>query len=236
MAKRTRGRSSTSVGLRERNKARKLTSIKRAAHKLFATRGFHALTMREVARVADVGFGTVSAYATDKAGLLAMLFMDNLEKFPPVFADIDFRLPAIEQLMIAFGRMFSFWARHPDLSRAVLPHVQSRTASPHIAAILKRRAAVRAEVAAWIEAGKANGRIARSVDSSQAAETLFALYISTMHEWLISETEEVEAGLGRLRYLFELPVAAMAAQTRRGTRLISRAGALRNEAEFTRES
>src|SRR6202012_3921415 len=173
------------------------------------TKGYHALTMREVARVADVGFGTVSAYASDKAGLLAMLFIEVLDHFPPFFEKIDLKLPLIEQLMQAFAQMFLFWARHPDLSRAVLPQLQSKNTSPHIAAILKRRAAVRAELVTWIERSKSNKSIAREVNSEQAAEMLFALYTSTIHEWLISEAVEIDTGLARLRYLFELPVAGM---------------------------
>jgi AcrR family transcriptional regulator len=200
---------SSQLGKRDRKKAEKLTSIKKAARKLFRTKGYHALTMREVARVAEVGFGTVSAYAIDKAGLLAMLFVEDLEHFPPVFEKVDPKLPLIEQLMGAFALMFSFWARHPDLSRAVLPQLQSKNTSPHIAAILKRRAAVRAELVAWIDSSKSKKLIAGEVNSEQAAEMLFALYTSTMHEWLMSETIEIEMGLARLRYLFELPVAGM---------------------------
>lgn len=205
----TRPAATPQPGKRERKKAEKLSSIKRAARKLFKTKGYHALTMREVARAAEVGFGTVSAYASDKAGLLAMLFVEDLEHIPPVFEKVDPRLPLIEQLMQAFALMFSFWARHPDLSRAVLPQLQSKNTSPHIAAILKRRAAVRAELVTWIERGKSNKTITREVDAEQAAEMLFALYTSTIHEWLISETIEIETGLARLRYLFELPVAGM---------------------------
>ncbi len=206
--------SSTNLGLRERNKAKKLDSIKRAARKLFTTRGFDALTIRAVARAADVGFGTVSAYATDKTGLLAMLFLEDLEQFPPVFQDVDPETPLIDQFMQAFGRMFSFWALHPELSRAVLPQLQMQNASPQISAILKRREAVRSEVSAWIEEGKRLKRIAQWVDSNQATETLFALYISTIHEWLMSAPVEKEAGLARLRYLFELPIEAMVPKMR----------------------
>jgi AcrR family transcriptional regulator len=205
----TRPAATSQPGKRERKKAEKLSSIRKAARKVFKTKGYHALTMREVARAAEVGFGTVSAYASDKAGLLAMLFVEDLDHFPPVFEKIDPKLPLIEQLMQAFALMFSFWARHPDLSRAVLPQLQSKNTSPHIAAILKRRAAVRAELVTWIERSKSNKLIAREVNAEQAAEMLFALYTSTIHEWLISEAIEIETGLARLRYLFELPVAGI---------------------------
>jgi AcrR family transcriptional regulator len=205
------------VGLRERNKAEKLSSIKKAARELFTTRGFHATPMREVARVADVGLGTVSVYATDKIGLLAMLFVEDLEHFPPVFDGIGSSAPLIDQLMHAFGRMFSFWARYPELSSAVLYELQSPNSSLHVAAIMKRRAAVREEVSAWIAAQKSAKRVDQTVDADQAAETLFALYTSTVHEWLMANPIAIDAGLSRLRFLFELPVRAMIPTPRRGT-------------------
>ncbi len=74
--------------LRERNKAEKAQLIKEAARQLFSQNGYEATTMRDVAALADVGFGTISAYATDKAGLLAMLFVEDLEHLPPLLKNL----------------------------------------------------------------------------------------------------------------------------------------------------
>jgi AcrR family transcriptional regulator len=203
-----------SAGLRERKQAATLTSIKRAARELFTAHGYQATPIREVARVADVGFGTVSAYAVDKAGLAAMLFVDDLRDLPPVFHDIDADLPLIDQLLTGFARLFRIWARNPDLSRAVLPQLETRRSNPHVEPILQRRRAIIDEISAWLRAAQAAGRVERSIDPAQAAETLFALYTSTVREWLLTEPLDTEAGPARLRYLFAIPVAALVARER----------------------
>ena len=77
--------------------------------------------MREVARSADVGFGTVSAYASDKAGLAAMLFAEDLEQLPPVFQEADPGRPLLDQVIENFTFTFRLWATKPELARVVLP-------------------------------------------------------------------------------------------------------------------
>ena len=56
-----------------------------SVHRLFIELGYEATTLRQVAEAADVGFGTVFAYAADKAGLLAMVFVERLKALPPLF-------------------------------------------------------------------------------------------------------------------------------------------------------
>src|SRR5215469_16617176 len=61
----------------ERKKRDKLERIKRAARTLFARKGFEATTTREIARVADVGVGTVFLHAVSKQDLLVMIFREE---------------------------------------------------------------------------------------------------------------------------------------------------------------
>jgi hypothetical protein len=143
-----------------------------------------------------------------------MLFVDDLRDLPPVFHDIDADQPLNDQLLAGFARLFRVWTRNPDLSRAVLPQLETRRSNPHVEPILQRRRAVIDELSAWLTAAQAAGRVERSIDPAQAAETLFALYTSTVREWLLTEPLDIEAGPARLRYLFALPVAALAARAR----------------------
>ena len=58
------------LGLRERNKAEKLQRIRKAARALFIKRGYDDTTMRDIAKRAEVGFGTLFTYASDKRAFL----------------------------------------------------------------------------------------------------------------------------------------------------------------------
>ncbi|UAJ10516.1 TetR/AcrR family transcriptional regulator [Glacieibacterium megasporae] len=195
------------IGLRERRKAEKVAAITKAARELFMTHGFHETPMREVARLADVGFGTVSAYATDKAGLAAMLFVEDLERLEPLFTTVDPDASMLDQVMAYFSTTFRFWASKPELSRIVLPKL-GNTINPYVATILKRRSMLRASMISWLFQAKQARRVSADCNIEQAAELLFALYIGSVNEWLSSGLDDVQSGIDRLRYLIEIPVNA----------------------------
>src|ERR1700757_1355409 len=69
----------TSLGLRAKNKAEKLQRIRKAARALFVKRGYDDTTMRDIAKRAEVGFGTLFTYASDKRDMLFLIFNDALD-------------------------------------------------------------------------------------------------------------------------------------------------------------
>jgi AcrR family transcriptional regulator len=196
------------VGLRERRKAEKLQAIRDAARGLFATHGFHNTAMREVARVADVGFGTVSAYAVDKAGLAVMLYVEDLENLEPIFQRARVDVPLLDQVIDNFTTTFRFWASKPELSRIVLPML-GNTNSPYVEKIMQRRGDIRGLLIAWLFKFKQKHVIAADCNLEQAAELLFSIYIASVNEWLSAHEEDENTGIARMRYLMEIPVNAL---------------------------
>jgi AcrR family transcriptional regulator len=65
-------------GLRERNKRDKESRILAAASRLFAERGYDAVTTQEIADAAEVGTGTLFRYVGSKAELLVMVMNERL--------------------------------------------------------------------------------------------------------------------------------------------------------------
>jgi AcrR family transcriptional regulator len=199
------------LGLRERNKLNKAQLIRDASRQLFFEKGYEATTLREVAALADVGFGTVSAYATDKAGLLAMLFVEDLDHLPGLFDESHNDDDVIDQLTEAFAHLYEFWARRAELSRIVLPQMEFYNSNRFTEEILRRRQQLQKNLALWLKTCQKSKRIKAKVDTDQAAALLFAIYTSALREWIIKDPLDIKQGLARLHYLLAIPMAAIAA-------------------------
>jgi AcrR family transcriptional regulator len=196
-------------GLRERNKRAKELLIRTAARELFLQRGFEATTLRDVAERADVGFGTVFAYAHDKAGLLAMVFVEELKALPALFAASNQAMSVLDEIVEAFGHLYVFWASIPALSGHVLQQMEFYSDNPHMDAIVARRIEARHEVVCWLESRRQEQRIRSDVSIERAADTLFAIYTSAVREWSAGRSGNVTDGKRRLRALMELPILAI---------------------------
>ena len=90
----------TEPGLRERKKRQTRELIVATARRLFAERGFDAVTVAEVARVADVSEGTVFNYFPTKEDL----FYGGMEAFEAELVDAVRQRPAGESVLRAFRR------------------------------------------------------------------------------------------------------------------------------------
>lgn len=203
-------------GLRERNKIRKELLIRQAARDLFAERGFERTTLRDVAERADVGFGTVFSYAVDKAGLLAMVFVEELKELPPLFTGVQGG-DLLDDLVAALTGLFDFWAKTPNLSRVMIQQMEFYVGNPHMDIILARRQQTRGEIAEWLRSLQRRKLVRATIDCDEAATTLFAIYTSALREWVAAGDWDVPEGIDRLRMLLALPTSAMIPAKRGGT-------------------
>jgi AcrR family transcriptional regulator len=89
-------------GLRERKKEATRRLIAETARRLFAERGFDAVTVAEVARAADVAEKTVFNYFPTKEDL----FYSNMEAFEERLLATIRERPAGETVLAAFRRFF----------------------------------------------------------------------------------------------------------------------------------
>ena len=74
-------------GLRQRKKERTREAIARAAHELFAERGYHATTLPDIAEAADVSTRTIFAYFPSKEDILFSDFAAMREALAQALAE-----------------------------------------------------------------------------------------------------------------------------------------------------
>ena len=87
------------LGLRERKKQRTRQHIADTARRLFAERGFEAVTVMEIAREAEVAPATVFNYFPTKEDL----FYSRLEEFEDALLDAIRQRPAGKSILAAFS-------------------------------------------------------------------------------------------------------------------------------------
>jgi AcrR family transcriptional regulator len=102
---------SAELGLRERKKQRTRQAIARAAHELFAERGYHETTLPEIAEAADVSTRTIFAYFPSKEDILFSKFALIKDALTQALAERPEGKDALETV-----REFILTSRDPERS------------------------------------------------------------------------------------------------------------------------
>jgi len=186
--------------------------IEEAARCVFREKGFEAATTREIAEQADVGVGTLFAYARDKQDLLMMIFNERLDAITDQsFATLDASAPLLSQLMHIFTPRYELWGLDPDLSRyavqesfAVLTrHGETLTEA---ARFLARRYRLLKKITEMITDKQRIGLIAKTKDADLIATLILDIFLSETRGWLVDRAPVLERGLDRLRRVLELAI------------------------------
>jgi AcrR family transcriptional regulator len=165
---------------------RKLESRERIldeAHRLFARKGFYAVTTAEVAEAADVAKGSVFAQVGSKERLLVLVFERDMNKWLDDAAAHARNGTLLDQLDRFFEQMLDGAAEIPELTTVFMREMPHAYGEPEIAAVRSRVDALLAEL---IDAAKARGELAKSIDTFTLGRNLFALYFFFQFIWLAS--------------------------------------------------
>ena len=186
-------------GLREAGKQAKRDRITRAARVLFERHGFDKTTARAIAARARVATGTLFLYARDKRDLLFLVFQDDARR---LFADANATLrddtPLLDALMGLFGGFIDYYARHPDLSKAIVQELFFREHDPARMGALSFEYGT--HVAALVERARARREIGDAGPLDAVCGALFAHYAFWVQAWLgtrLVSREQADAGLRR---------------------------------------
>ncbi len=205
---------------RERGKLKRRRRIEEAARAVFREKGFEAATTREIAERADVGVGTLFAYARDKQDLLMMIFNGRLETITDdAFRTLDSGAPLLSQLMHLFAPRYELWGEDPDLSRyavqesfAVLTrHDETMTEA---ARFLARRYRILEKITELIANQQRTGNVAPTADAKLVATLVLDVFLSETRGWLVDRVPVIHDGLDRLHRVLELAISGIVRDTR----------------------
>jgi len=203
------------VNRRQEQKSLTRGRILDVARARFIAVGYAATTIRDVASEADVSIGSVHAHFVDKAALLRACLYDDIAKaVSRIWETLDERKPLLDQLVQCAQVLYESYARHPELSRAMLTETffpKAGEGSEHLlepfldgVARLFQRAEERGEI-----------RL-RGGDPAPSAEAFFCLYFMVLVGGLAgaygqarSARKRAEAWAAKLGQLLELQLVGV---------------------------
>jgi TetR/AcrR family fatty acid metabolism transcriptional regulator len=105
--------------------ADKRRQILDAAIRVFATRGFHACRVSDVADEAGVAYGLVYHYFSSKEEILNTLFTERWQVMLDAIAEIDRRqeVPARDKLYLVASFIIDSYRHEPDLMKVIIVEV-----------------------------------------------------------------------------------------------------------------
>lgn len=171
------------MGLREQNKRAKEQRIIAAGRRLFRERGFERTTMRELAKEAGVGVGTLYQYARDKVAIAELISREDLEG---AMGDAMASLPTSglhAQLMHVFGVFFDVHRKNRDIARIMIREL-SVAADADRDARAARFNALFALLGELVASAQARGEIGDEVEPLEVAVAAFGLHYFVLVAWL----------------------------------------------------
>ena len=181
--------------------ADKRRQILDAAIHVFATRGFHACRVSDVADEAGVAYGLVYHYFQSKDEVLDTLFLERWELLLAAIGEIDERdIPAREKLHAIASFIVDSYRHDPELMKVIIVEV-TRAANTfgatHIGVI--QRAYQR--IAAIVAAAQADGSFRSVVSAEFAAMAFYGAIEQVLTGWIFDSLPQSAGGFDEAKRL-----------------------------------
>jgi AcrR family transcriptional regulator len=205
------GHKKSRLGAREKKKLATRDRIRAAASDLFARRGYGAATMRQIAKRAHIGLGTLFNYADDKRDLVFLIFNEELNATTDVaLASPRPRDAPLDQLMAVFRAHYEWLAAQPELARILLQELTFYSSGKQAATFHSIRKRLIDGIEDLISKGQKNGRIRSDIPASLIARHIFFVYSASLRWWIAAPRPRPGKGLADLRRLLKLQFEGVA--------------------------
>ena len=201
------GNKKSRVGTREKKKLATRERIRAAASELFARHGYAAATMRQIAKRAHVGLGTLFNYAEDKRDLVFLIFNEELN----ATTDVALAAPrprdgVVDQLIAVFRAHYIWLAAKPELARILLQELTFYSSGKQAATFHSIRKRLIDGVTDLIRKAQQAKKISSGEDAALIARHIFFVYSASLRWWIASPRPDPRQGVADLRRLLKLQV------------------------------
>jgi AcrR family transcriptional regulator len=160
--------------------------------------------MRQIARRAHVGLGTLFNYAEDKRDLVFLIFNEELNATTDVaLAAPRPGQPLAEQLLAVFAVHYRWLAEKPALARILLQELTFYSSGKQAATFH----GIRQRLIDGIESLVRKAKVKQ--DPALVARYIFFVYSASLRWWIASPRPDPRTGIADLRCLLRLLVAGL---------------------------
>ena len=208
-----KSRKSKKLGLREQNKLEKRQRIRAAVRQLFSKHGYETATLRQIAKRAHVGLGTLFNYAQDKRDLVFLIFNEELGMVADEAleaAQTQHRF--LEQLMGLCQPHYEFFAKNPVLSRILLKNMTFYSEGKQAAEYLRNRSRLLSGIEHLVRTAQQEHQIRSDEKAEFIARHFFLVFAGALRWWIAGQRPDPREGLADLKRLFELQICGLRAE------------------------
>jgi AcrR family transcriptional regulator len=201
-------------GLREMKKLDKRQRIRAAARELFSKLGYESATLRQIARRAHVGLGTLFNYADDKRDLVFLIFNQELDALAERASGAARAEGAIVDQLAAFFRVYyREFSRELNLARILLQELTFYSHGKQAGEFQNHRQRLVGRIEDLIRVAQQSGQIRADQDTGLVARYIFFVYSSAIRWWIGGEQPDPDKGIDELRVLLTLQMQGLVGTT-----------------------
>jgi AcrR family transcriptional regulator len=198
------------LGLREQNKLEKRQRIRAAARELFSRHGYDSATLRQIARRAHVGLGTLFNYAQDKRDLVFLIFNEELAAVTDdALRAAESHHDLLDQLMGIYKPHYEYFSKHPALSRILLKELTFYSEGKQAAAFQEIRRRLISGIEEAVRSAQQEQRIRSKEKAAFVARQIFFISSGAIRWWIARLSPHPREGLAELRRLLELQLRGL---------------------------
>jgi AcrR family transcriptional regulator len=174
----------TAAGSRAAAAADKRRQILDAAIRVFATRGFHACRVSDVADEAGVAYGLVYHYFGSKEEILNTLFSERWQLMLDAIAEIDRQqVPARDKLYMVASFIIDSYHHEPNLMKVIIVEV-TRAANTFGRAHLEKIREAYAMIASICDSAREDGTFKEDISADFGAMCFYGAIEQLLSGWI----------------------------------------------------
>jgi AcrR family transcriptional regulator len=190
--------------------------IRAAVRELFSRHGYETATLRQIAKRAHVGLGTLFNYAEDKRDLVFLIFNEELAQLTEeALKAAQAHDGLLDKLVGLCKTHYKFFAKNPVLSRILLRDMTFYSEGKQAAEFQAIRRRLLSGIEGIVQTAQQKRQIGSDENAALIARHIFLVFAGALRWWIASRRPNPEEGLADLKRFFELQINGLLLPPRR---------------------